>query len=82
MKSALKSCDIDLIPINILKASRVILIKPITAIIDLSLESGTFPLSFEEVRDHTSIESSYHLILKSKIPIQNSCQKNNKQNLN
>ena len=47
MKSA-KSCDLDPIPTNILKALLDILIKPITAISKLSLESGTFPLSFKE----------------------------------
>ena len=48
MKSASKSCDLDPIPTNILKALLDILIKPITTIINLSLESGTFPLSFKE----------------------------------
>ena len=48
MKSASKSCDLDPIPTNILKALLDILIKPITTIINLSLESGTFPLSFRE----------------------------------
>ena len=48
MESASKSCDPDPIPTNILKALLDILIKPITTIINLSLESGTFPLSFKE----------------------------------
>ena len=48
MKSASKSCDLDPIPTNILKALLDILIKPITTIINLSLESGTFPLLFKE----------------------------------
>ena len=48
MKSASKSCDLDPIPTNILKALLDILIKPITTITNLSLESGTFPLSFKE----------------------------------
>ena len=45
MKSASKSCDLDPIPTNNLKALLDILIKPI---INLSLESGTFPLLFKE----------------------------------
>ena len=48
MKSASKSCDLDPIPANILKALLDILIKPITTIINLSLESGSFPLLFKE----------------------------------
>ena len=48
MKSASKSCDLDPIPTNTLKALLDILIKPITTIIHLSLESRTFPLSFKE----------------------------------
>ena len=48
IKSVSKSCDLDPIPINILKASLDILIKPITTIIYLSLESGTFPQSLKE----------------------------------
>ena len=39
---------LDPITTNILKALLDILIKPITTIINLSLESGTFPLSFKE----------------------------------
>ena len=48
MKSASISCDLDPIPTNILKALLDILFKPITTVINLSLESGTFPLSFKE----------------------------------
>ena len=48
LKSASKSCDLDPIPTNILKASLDILIKPVTTVINLSRESGTFPLSFKE----------------------------------
>ena len=47
MKSASKSCELDPIPTNILKALNIV-IEPITTIINLSLESGTFPLSFKE----------------------------------
>ena len=48
MMPASKSCDLDPIPTNILKALLDNLIKPLTTIINLSLESGTFPLSFKE----------------------------------
>ena len=43
MKSASKSCDRDPIPTNILKALFNILIKPITTIINLSLEIWNIP---------------------------------------
>ena len=64
MKSASKSCDLDSIPTNILKALLDILIKPITTIINLSLESGTFPLSFKEA--HVT-----PLLKKSNLPVNN-----------
>ena len=48
MKSASKSYDRDPIPTNILKASLDILITPMTTMINLYLEFGTFPLSFKE----------------------------------
>ena len=64
MKSASKSCDLDPILTNILKALLDILIKPITTIINLSLESGTFPLSFKEA--HVT-----PLLKKSNLPVNN-----------
>ena len=64
MKSASKSCDLDPIPTNILKALLDILIKPITTIINLSLESGTFLLSFKEA--HVT-----PLLKKSNLPANN-----------
>ena len=64
MKSASKSCDLDPIPTNILKALLDILIKPITTIINLFLESGTFPLSFKEARVTL-------LLNKSNLPVNN-----------
>ena len=64
MKSASKSCDLDPIPTNILKALLDILIKPITTIINLSLESEAFPLSFKEA--HVT-----HLLKKSNLPVIN-----------
>ena len=64
IKTARKSCDLDPIPTNILKALLDILIKPITTIITLSLESGTFPLSFKEA--HVT-----PLLKKSNLPANN-----------
>ena len=64
MKSASKSCDLDPIPTNILKALLDILIKPITTMINLSLESGTFPLLFREA--HVT-----PLLKKSNLPVNN-----------
>ena len=64
MKSASKSCDLDPIPTSILKALLDILIKPITTIINLSLEYGTFPLSFKEA--HVT-----PLLKKSNLPVKN-----------
>ena len=64
MNSASKSCDLDPIPTNILKTLLDILIEPITTIINLSLESGTCPLSFKEA--HVT-----PLLKKSKLPVKN-----------
>ena len=64
MKFASTSCDLDPIPTNILKALLDILLKPITTIINLSLESGTFPLSFKEA--HVT-----PLLKKSNLPVNN-----------
>ena len=74
MKSASKSYDLDPIPTNILKALLDILIKPITAIINLSLESGTFPLSFKEAhvilllkKSNLSVNNPSEIIAQSPI---------------
>ena len=64
MKSASKSCDLGPIPTNIPKVLLDISIKPITTIINLSLESGTFPLSFKEA--HVTL-----LLKKSNLPVNN-----------
>ena len=64
MKSASKSRDLDPIPTDILKALLDILFKPITTIINLSPESGTFPLSFKEA--HVT-----PLLNKSNLPVNN-----------
>ena len=64
MNSASKSCDLDPIPTSILKALLDILFKPITTIINLSLESGTCPLSFKEA--HVT-----PLLKKSNLPVNN-----------
>ena len=74
MKSASKSCDLDPIPTNILKALLDILIKPITTIINLSLESGTFPLSFKEAHV-TPLLNKSNLPVKGVVNCQNSRHK-------
>ena len=74
MKSAAKSCDLDPIPMNILKALLDILIKPITTIINLSLESGTFPLSFKEAHV-TPLLNKSNLPVKGVVNCQNSRDK-------
>ena len=70
MKSASKSCDLDPIPTNI---SLDILIKSITTITNLSLESGTFPLSFKEAHATPLLKKSNRLVnnLKNYGPVSN-----------
>ena len=72
MKSASKSCDLDPIPTNILKALLDILIKPITTIINLSLESITFPLLFKEAYVTPLLQkSNLHVNKKIYRPVSN-----------
>ena len=48
LSSSSKSCDLDPIPTSVLKNCLVILITPITDIINISLETSTFPQNFKE----------------------------------
>ena len=48
LSSSSKSCDLDLIPTSLLKNCFDILIPPITDIIDISMETSTFPQNFKE----------------------------------
>ena len=43
-----KSCDLDPIPTSVLKNCLDILITPITDIINISMETSTFPQNFKE----------------------------------
>ena len=73
MKSASESCDLDPIPANILEALLDILIKPITTIINLPLESGTFTLSFKEAHVTPLLKKSNLTVnnLKNYRPVSN-----------
>ena len=46
--SSSKSCDLDPIPTSVLKNCLDILITPITDIINISMETSTFPQNFKE----------------------------------
>ena len=48
LSSSSKSCDLDPIPTSVLKNCLDILITPITDIINISMETGTFPQNFKE----------------------------------
>ena len=48
LSSSSKSCDLDPIPTSVLKNCLDILITPITDIINISMETSTFPQSFKE----------------------------------
>ena len=50
LSSSSKSCDLDPIPTSVLKNYLDILITPITDIINISMETSTFPQNFKE--DH------------------------------
>ena len=48
LSSSSKSCDLDPIPTSVLKNSLDILKTPITDIINISMETSTFPQNFKE----------------------------------
>ena len=48
LSSSSKSCDLDSIPTSVLKNCLDILITPITDIINISMETSTFPQNFKE----------------------------------
>ena len=48
LSSSSKSCDLDSIPTSVLKNCLEILITPITDIINISMETSTFPQNFKE----------------------------------
>ena len=48
LSSSSKSCDLDPIPTSVLKTCLDILITPITDIINISMETSTFPQNFKE----------------------------------
>ena len=48
LSSLSKSCDLDPIPTSVLKNCLHILITPITDIINISMETSTFPQNFKE----------------------------------
>ena len=48
LSSSSKSCDLDPIPTSVLKNYLDILITPITDIINISMETSTFPQNFKE----------------------------------
>ena len=48
LSSSSKSCDLDPIPTSVLKNCLDILITPITGIINISMETSTFPHNFKE----------------------------------
>ena len=48
LNSSSKSCDLDPIPTSVLKNCLDILIIPITDIINISMETSTFPQNFKE----------------------------------
>ena len=48
LSSSSKSCDLDPIPTSVLKNCLDVLITPITEIINISMETSTFPQNFKE----------------------------------
>ena len=73
LSSSSKSCDLDPIPTSVLKNCLDILITPITDIINISMETSTFPQNFKEphVRTLPKKTSFYKKELKNYRPVSN-----------
>ena len=63
LSSSSKSCDLDPIPTSVLKNCLEILITPITDIINISMDSSTFPQNFKE--DHVKPLLKKNPVLKT-----------------
>ena len=63
LSSSSKSCDLDLIPTSMLKNCLAILITPINDIINISMETSTFPRNFKKT--HIIPLLKKHLFLKT-----------------
>ena len=62
LSSSSKSCDLDPIPTSVLKNCLDILITPITDIINISMETSTFPQNFKETHVRPLLKK--HIFLK------------------
>ena len=73
LNSSSKSCDLDPIPTSVLKNCLDILIIPITDIINISMETSTFPQNFKEahVRPLLKKTSLHKNELKNYRPVSN-----------
>ena len=58
LSSSSKSCDLDPIPTNVLKYCLDILVTPITDIINISMDTSTFPKKIKEA--HVCILLEFH----------------------
>ena len=63
LSSSPKSCDLDPIPTSVAKNCLHILITPITDIINISIETSTFPQNFKETHVRPLLKK--HLFLKT-----------------
>ena len=59
LSSSSKSCDLDPIPTSVLKNCLDILITLITDIINISMETNTFPQNFKEAHVRPLLEKTY-----------------------
>ena len=59
LSSSSKSCDLDPIPTSVLKNCLDIIITPITDIINISMESSTFPQNFKEAHVRPLLKKTY-----------------------
>ena len=73
MSSPNKSCDLDPLPIVLLKSCLDTLLKPITDIINASLRSGLFPDDFKHGHVNPLLKNTYlpKEDLNSYIPVSN-----------
>ena len=65
LNSSSKSCDLDPIPTSVLKNCLDILITAITDIINISMETSTFPQNFKVAHIRSLLYLKKHLFLKT-----------------
>ena len=69
LSSSSKSCDLDPIPTNVLNYYLDILVAPITDIINISMDTSTFPKKIKEAHVRPLLKKTYLPKLTEKLQV-------------